>query len=79
MPRYYFHLKSPETKLRDEEGLVLPDAEAAWYQAVRSARDMIRADLHMGTSWEGQSIEIADDAGAAIDQVTLLEIARYAL
>jgi hypothetical protein len=79
MPRYFFHLKGPDEKVTDEEGLVLPDAEAAWYQAVRSAREMIRAELHMGTSWEGQSIEIADDAGAPVDQVPLVEIARYAL
>jgi hypothetical protein len=79
MPRYYFHLSGPETRLRDEEGLVLPDSEAAWYQAVRSAREMIRAELHIGTSWQGQSIEISDDAGVPVDRVPLEEIARYAL
>jgi len=79
MPRYFFHLNGPGTDLRDEEGVVLPDPEAAWYQAVRSAREMIRAELHLGTSWEGQSIEIADDSGARLDDVPLVEIARYAI
>lgn len=79
MPRYYFHLNSPGSLLRDEEGMVLPDPEAAWFQAVRSAREMIRAELHLGTSWEGQAIEIADDAGAPVAQVPLTEIARYAI
>jgi hypothetical protein len=79
MPRYFFHLNAPGSKVTDDEGLVLPDAEAAWYQAVRSAREMIRAELHMGTSWEGQAIEIADDGGAPVDRVTLSEIADYAL
>jgi hypothetical protein len=63
----------------DEEGVVLPDREAAWYQAVRSAREMIRAELHLGTSWEGQAIEIADDDGTSVAQVPLAEIARYAI
>ncbi|HEX4736035.1 MAG TPA: hypothetical protein VH331_00580 [Allosphingosinicella sp.] len=79
MPRYYFHLNGPGTIVTDEEGLVLPDREAAWYQAVRSAREMIRAELHLGTSWEGQAIEIADDDGAPVAQVPLAEIARYAI
>ena len=78
MPRYFFHLNGPEANLRDEEGFVLPDAEAAWYQAVRSAREMIRAELHLGTSWEGQTIEIADHDGDPVDRVPLEEIARYA-
>jgi hypothetical protein len=38
---------------------------------------MIRAELTLGTCWEGQVIEIADDAGAPIDRVPLVEIARY--
>jgi hypothetical protein len=79
MPRYFFHLNGPGADLRDEEGMVLPDAEAAWFQAVRSARDMIRAELHLGTSWDGQTIEIADDKGAPLDKVPLAEIARYAM
>ena len=79
MPRYFFHLNGPEARLQDEEGLVLPDPEAAWYQAVRSAREMIRAELQMGTSWDGQAIEIADDSGAPVDRLLLEDIARYAL
>ena len=78
MPRYFFHLNGPEACLKDEEGLVLPDPEAAWYQAVRSARDMIRAELHLGTSWEGQTIDIADHGGDQVDRIPLEEIARYA-
>ena len=79
MPRYYFHLSAPNSKVTDDEGLVLPDAEAAWYQAVRSAREMLRAELHRGTSWEGQAIEIADDGGVPVDRVPLAAIADYAL
>ncbi|MEA3062604.1 MAG: hypothetical protein QOJ94_2385, partial [Sphingomonadales bacterium] len=40
MPRFYFHLHGRQDHLTDEQGLVLPDAEAAWYQAVRSAREI---------------------------------------
>jgi hypothetical protein len=78
VPRYYFHVHGRQDRLTDEQGLVLPDAEAAWYQAVRSAREIIRGDLHLGCRFEDQIIEIADERGAPVDQIPLLEIARYA-
>lgn len=78
MPRFYFHVHGRQDRLTDEQGLVLPDAEAAWYQAVRSAREIIRGDLHLGCRFEDQIIEIADERGAPVDHIPLLEIARYA-
>jgi hypothetical protein len=78
MPRYYFHLQGRE-RLRDEEGLVLPDGEAAWYQAVRRAREAIRADLQLGCRYEERFIEIADERGAPLDHIPLSEIAGFAM
>ena len=78
MPRFYFHVQGRQDPLTDEQGLVLPDAEAAWYQAVRSAREIIRDDLHLGCRFEDQIIEIADERGAPVAHIPLLEIARYA-
>jgi hypothetical protein len=79
MPRYYFHVHGPRDRLKDEEGLILPDAEAAWYQAVRSAREIIRADVQLGFAFEQQAIEIADESGQPVDQLPLREVARYAM
>lgn len=79
MPRYYFHLHGQREKLRDDEGLVLPDCEAAWYQAVRSAREVIRADLQLGCDYDARFIEIADERGAPLDHIPLRDIARYAI
>jgi hypothetical protein len=79
MPRYYFHLQTRGDRLRDEQGLALPDAEAAWYQAVRSARDFLHADLELGCSFEGQIVEIEDELGAPVAELPLCEIASYAL
>lgn len=79
MPRYYFHVADRSGRLEDEEGLALPDAEAAWYQAVRSARELIRADLALGGRWDGQAIEIVDEVGSRIDQVALVDIVHYPL
>jgi hypothetical protein len=79
MPRYYFHLDRTGSRLADESGMTLPDAEAAWYQAVRSARELIKGELTLGGRWEDQSIVIADDRGTPIDNVPLRDVARYAM
>lgn len=79
MPRYYFHVAREGGRLQDEEGLTLPDAEAAWYQAVRSARELVRAELTLGGRWDHQAIEIFDEGGAPVDQVALADIVHYAL
>jgi hypothetical protein len=77
MPHFYFHFESSGVRVRDEVGLALPDAEAAWYQAVRSARDLIRAEATIGCSWEQQAVEIMDEKGLRIDRVPLQEIAGF--
>jgi hypothetical protein len=79
MPRFYFHLARDGGRLQDEEGLALPDAEAAWYQAVRSARELVRAGHALGGGWDRQSIEIFDEVGTPVDQVALADIVPYAL
>jgi hypothetical protein len=79
MPHYYFHLYGPGGRLEDERGMKLPDAEAAWYQAVRSARELIRAELMLGGRFENQSIEIVDGEGRPVDQLRLTDVARYAV
>lgn len=78
MPRYYFHFQGAGSQLRDEDGQSLPDAEAAWYQAVRSARELIGADRRIGCSWSGQAVAIEDERGLTVAEIPLLEIANYA-
>ncbi|HEY0412011.1 MAG TPA: hypothetical protein VGD66_02570 [Allosphingosinicella sp.] len=79
MPRYYFHVRGPGERLTDDSGVVLPDSEAAWYQAVRSAREIIRANVHLGCPFDDHMIEIVDDRGAPVEHIPLADVARYAL
>jgi hypothetical protein len=37
VPRYFFHIEHGPERWTDGEGVNLPDTEAAWYQAYRSA------------------------------------------
>jgi len=77
MPRFFFHLADSATRLTDEEGMELPDAEAAWFQAVRSARELIQADLCLGLSWKDRLVYIEDEAGAPVQQIPFAELANY--
>ena len=69
MPRFYFHLYDNLAVL-DDEGVELPDLEAAWSHAVRCARvtfaetakDEGRVVLH-------HRIDIADEQGAVLETV----------
>ncbi|PSJ40801.1 DUF6894 family protein [Allosphingosinicella deserti] len=78
MPLFYFHFEHQGVQVKDEQGLSLPDHEAAWYQAVRSARDLIRAEQTLGCGWAGQWVQIEDEGGIPVDRIPLEEIARYA-
>ena len=77
MPRFYFHLTDAAGRLDDPEGMELPDAEAAWFQAVRSVRELMRADLCLGSSWQEKRVHIEDENGHAVQQIPFVEVAAY--
>jgi hypothetical protein len=72
MPRFYFNVSDGSTRLDDEEGMVLPDAEAAWYHAFRSARELI------GKCAPAGFVEIKDEEGYPIRDVRLDALASTA-
>ena len=79
MPRFYFHHQDGSRRRHDPEGVVLPDAEAAWYQAVRRARDIINRSMRTGCLTPGQCVEIADEKGLPVNAVPLDEVAGFAV
>ena len=58
--------------------MILPDAEAAWYQAVRTARDLITQRIDSGALQPGQRFEIEDDEGRPVWAVPFEEVAGLA-
>jgi hypothetical protein len=78
MPRFFFHFHGQGAPLRDEDGLTLPDEEAAWYQAVRSARELIGIDLQRDCCLANQAVEIEDESGFPIAVISLQEVVNYA-
>jgi hypothetical protein len=79
MPRFYFHFDDGQCRKADPEGVVLPDAEAAWYQGMRIAREMIHAQFGSGRLTTGQRFEIEDELGDPIWAVPLDEVVGLAL
>ncbi|MFN3389506.1 MAG: DUF6894 family protein [Allosphingosinicella sp.] len=77
MPRYFIHLDRPGAPLKDEIGVTLPDSEAAWYQAVRNARERIDDGDEPPEAWEAGMVEIVDEGGLPVDRIPMIEIVRF--
>ena len=63
MARYYFHICDRGVVIPDEEGMELPNIEAALLEARLSARDLALADIGGGHTASLSTIEIADADG----------------
>lgn len=67
MPRYFFHVVNA-ARVRDQEGVDLPDLESARREAYKDIQDIKRQNFLMldTTSWAAWSIEICDEQGAVL-------------
>ena len=77
MPHFFFHLHDGKSRLEDRRGASLPDAEAAWYQAYRCARDIVIASDRTGCRhWISHALEVEDDRGGIVCTMPLSEVAE---
>jgi uncharacterized protein DUF6894 len=74
MPRYYFHVRSANDTVLDEEGDDLPDLEAAHRQALASARELLGNAIKAGRDPVPESIVIADALGLVVMIVPLKNV-----
>lgn len=64
MPRFYFHYRTDDEMIRDNDGSELPDLEAAEHNAAALAKAIVeRAASTGGDTRLPRSIEITDAAG----------------
>lgn len=62
MPRFFFHVCNGAGFAEDEEGLSLPDVEAARAEALKSARALLADDMQQdGTLDLTSFIEVEDE------------------
>ncbi|MBW8910919.1 MAG: hypothetical protein JF564_03275 [Sphingomonas sp.] len=73
MPRYYFHYRCDSMDLEDEEGVKLRDDEAASEQALRSARDILAAEVRAGRLTLDHLIVVERDGGVPVLTLSLGE------
>ena len=60
MPRFYFHICNGDGFTEDEEGLELADEAAARSAALKSARDIMAAEMRAGELNPSSFIEVED-------------------
>jgi hypothetical protein len=65
VPRYFFHIFD-DVVLMDDEGIELPDAEAARAEALAGAREMMCDQVRNGRLSLHHRIEVEDDRGQAV-------------
>src|SRR5919198_5734869 len=77
MPRFFFHLRSPQKSLVDCEGMVLVDAEAARQEAARAVQNFFQpAAGRVHAEWEEWSIDVSDQRGRRLCSVAFADAAE---
>lgn len=76
MPRFYFHIRSSDSFIRDPDGTDLPDLDAARSEAEKSARDLLAALLKDGAVVNGQVFEITDGEGNILERLPFRQVLR---
>ena len=67
MPLYFFHFHQNQALVEDEEGLELPDLDAAKSEAITSIHDLIGETKLTGARFDKDGyIEIADASGQVL-------------
>jgi hypothetical protein len=69
--RFYFHLNNGEEVIRDEEGVLVLDADAALIAAMEIIQELRAEDSVSAAQWEGWRLEITDEAGKVIESLSL--------
>jgi hypothetical protein len=75
MPRFYFHVKNG-FPVRDRNGVVLPDIDAAKAHAAGYAKDMANLELGLAGKMTPGQVVVMDDDGNEVLSVPLPEKTR---
>jgi hypothetical protein len=73
MPRYFFNLKNSIGDVKDHEGLVMSDLDAARAEAIKGARSVIASEVLEGRLDLAGHIDVTDEKGALVLTVTFQE------
>ena len=65
MPQFFFHVYDDVVAV-DEEGVILPNLDAARLQALKGARDLIAEQVRHGYMVLSHWIDVVDEQGAVV-------------
>lgn len=74
MPTFYFHIKTGDQLVIDEDGQVLRDLSAARHEALLSAREILASAIEEGASLSPDSIVVTDADGEVVDAIHLTAV-----
>jgi hypothetical protein len=69
MPRFYLNVVDHGETLRDDEGIDLPDIEAARHEAREAIREILADAIRANQEISTVKIEITDGAGSVLETV----------
>lgn len=69
--RYYFNLTDGELVIRDEDGVEVPDIQAAVIYAMEVIEELRAEDPSNSETWAGWRLEIVDTQGRMVQCVEL--------
>lgn len=73
MQRFFLHIVTGEEEIRDSEGQLLPNLEAARAEAIAGARSILSQEVLLGVLPLDERIDIADEKGDVLLSVSFLE------
>src|SRR3954447_646891 len=80
MPRFFFHLRSPQKNLADCEGMMLRDVDAAREEAGKAVQNFFQpATGCVQAEWENWRIEVSDESGRCLFAMAFADAATPAL
>ena len=76
MAKFYFHIRRGEELVTDEQGVDLPDVEAARNEGLLAAREILAEMLLHNEVVDGQEFQIANDQGELVATIPFRSVIR---
>jgi len=74
MGRFYFHLKSGDDLIPDEEGTELPDLTAATQEVLGAARELLANAIRWQSLNVPEAVVVADETGNTLRVLPLVDV-----
>jgi len=79
MPRYFLNIYNGQGPTIDDEGVDLPDANAARNKAIEGIRSILSEEIKTGAIDLGGRIDIVDDSGTTLAEVPFTDALRIVM